>query len=347
LPDVGLSGGGIRAASLALGVLQSLAENDLLRKFQFISSVSGGGYIASSLQWWWSKGRVTAEPGAAGSSYAGAVFGTGPQDFPYGPGHPSSTGKRSSGASAKQGEDTNAADTSASRPHPRAQLNLSFLRAHSSYLTPGRGLNAWSLLGVVLRTVIISILTWLPLLTAVMAILLFVVDPWLSYAAKKLALFAPLGPLIPVEWLVATAGSPVDYLRYHAIFAIPLLLSYVSAIAFICAAVLFALVSRAPQGSTGRPSLIRPILAVIPVVALVIAMLEEFNSLDDSALFLFAVVSGYCDNGDRRPLDRSGVELELPLAAKARDRHGQALRPDTCRVRDRHHPINSVLSSCT
>src|SRR4029079_4522821 len=49
---IGLSGGGIRSASLALGVLQSLAEHDLLRKFQYISSVSGGGYIASSLQWW-------------------------------------------------------------------------------------------------------------------------------------------------------------------------------------------------------------------------------------------------------------------------------------------------------
>src|SRR5512147_1311875 len=50
---IGLSGGGIRSASLALGVLQSLAEHDLLRRFHFISTVSGGGYLGSSLQWWW------------------------------------------------------------------------------------------------------------------------------------------------------------------------------------------------------------------------------------------------------------------------------------------------------
>src|SRR4051794_30449448 len=47
---LGLSGGGIRSASLGLGVLQGLAEKDLLKRFDYISSVSGGGYIATSLQ---------------------------------------------------------------------------------------------------------------------------------------------------------------------------------------------------------------------------------------------------------------------------------------------------------
>jgi hypothetical protein len=47
-----LSGGGIRSASFALGVLQSLARHGLLLQFHYLSTVSGGGYIGSWLQAW-------------------------------------------------------------------------------------------------------------------------------------------------------------------------------------------------------------------------------------------------------------------------------------------------------
>lgn len=47
-----ISGGGIRSATFALGVLQSLARRNLLDKFDFISTVSGGGYIGSWLSSW-------------------------------------------------------------------------------------------------------------------------------------------------------------------------------------------------------------------------------------------------------------------------------------------------------
>ena len=47
-----LSGGGIRSASFALGVLQSLARHGLLQQFHYLSTVSGGGYIGSWLQAW-------------------------------------------------------------------------------------------------------------------------------------------------------------------------------------------------------------------------------------------------------------------------------------------------------
>jgi len=42
-----LSGGGIRAASLGLGVLQTLCRNGLIRSVDYLSTVSGGGYIGS------------------------------------------------------------------------------------------------------------------------------------------------------------------------------------------------------------------------------------------------------------------------------------------------------------
>jgi len=49
LIGLAFSGGGIRSATLNLGVLQALAENQLLHKFDYLSTVSGGGYIGSWL----------------------------------------------------------------------------------------------------------------------------------------------------------------------------------------------------------------------------------------------------------------------------------------------------------
>lgn len=47
-----LSGGGIRSASFALGVLQSFAAKGLLDRFHYLSTVSGGGYIGGWLTAW-------------------------------------------------------------------------------------------------------------------------------------------------------------------------------------------------------------------------------------------------------------------------------------------------------
>lgn len=46
------SGGGIRSATFNLGTLQGLAAAGLLRKFDYVSSVSGGGYVSSWLAGW-------------------------------------------------------------------------------------------------------------------------------------------------------------------------------------------------------------------------------------------------------------------------------------------------------
>src|SRR6266446_276302 len=47
-----LSGGGIRSACFALGVMQALARHRLLFSFDYLSTVSGGGYIGSWLSAW-------------------------------------------------------------------------------------------------------------------------------------------------------------------------------------------------------------------------------------------------------------------------------------------------------
>jgi hypothetical protein len=53
-----LSGGGIRSATFNLGVLQALAQVKMLGKFDYLSSVSGGGYVATWLRAWMHRAGV-------------------------------------------------------------------------------------------------------------------------------------------------------------------------------------------------------------------------------------------------------------------------------------------------
>ena len=52
LYGLAFSGGGIRSATFNLGILQKLAEKDILQRMDYISTVSGGGYIGSWLVSW-------------------------------------------------------------------------------------------------------------------------------------------------------------------------------------------------------------------------------------------------------------------------------------------------------
>src|SRR5215470_5191048 len=47
-----ISGGGIRSATFALGALQGFADLGILQHFDYLSTVSGGGYIGSWLTGW-------------------------------------------------------------------------------------------------------------------------------------------------------------------------------------------------------------------------------------------------------------------------------------------------------
>src|SRR5580658_589301 len=47
-----LSGGGIRSATFALGIIQGLSERGVLDGFDYLSTVSGGGYIGGWLSSW-------------------------------------------------------------------------------------------------------------------------------------------------------------------------------------------------------------------------------------------------------------------------------------------------------
>ncbi|UXI67346.1 patatin-like phospholipase family protein [Tahibacter amnicola] len=61
------SGGGIRSATFNLGVIQGLARLGLLNQFDYLSSVSGGGYIASWLRAWMHREGASAVEEQLGS----------------------------------------------------------------------------------------------------------------------------------------------------------------------------------------------------------------------------------------------------------------------------------------
>ncbi|WP_439923092.1 patatin-like phospholipase family protein [Nitrobacter sp. JJSN] len=232
---LGLSGGGIRSACLALGVLQVLAERHLLSRFDYISSVSGGGYIASSLQWWWAKKSRSEvqQPGETPKQPNQTKFGLTTHDFPYG----SSTrplGRFDNGSAAERG-----------------LRNLDFLRAHASYLTPGNELTIWSMLVVVLRTVAISLLIWLPLLVTVFAGWHYLNRTFFDGWAEYWDLSSPVGNLIKRHWNAdemydcQAKGNCIFYLR--AGYAGFIYIFYCALGLFGFVAVLYGFVSRAPQ----------------------------------------------------------------------------------------------------
>lgn len=62
-----LSGGGIRSATFSLGVLQALAGANLIRRIDYLSTVSGGGYVGGFF------GALFARPNASAASVTGIL----------------------------------------------------------------------------------------------------------------------------------------------------------------------------------------------------------------------------------------------------------------------------------
>lgn len=140
LTGLAISGGGIRSATFSLGILQALAKKDLLKHMDYLSTVSGGGYIGSSLTWY--VGR-----------HADRGFGVTEKDFPYGTDDPTGRGDRTASDEQKS--------------------LLKYLRQHGKYLTPGNGITLASLIAVVLRGTLLNLLVWIPIFLAAMMGLLF------------------------------------------------------------------------------------------------------------------------------------------------------------------------------
>lgn len=124
LIGLGLSGGGIRSAIFNLGLLQAMEKYDYLRQVDYLSTVSGGGYIGSSLTWFCSHLN----------SSLPFVWGKSPKS-----------------------------DETPDLHKARVRKMLEWLRAYGSYLTPGNGLNLYSLLAAILSGTLVSLTVLVPI----------------------------------------------------------------------------------------------------------------------------------------------------------------------------------------
>jgi hypothetical protein len=176
LTGLALSGGGIRSAVFALGVTEALARHDKLRHFDYLSTVSGGGYLGSSITWLKHHATPTQPAGAQDS-----------KTFPYPVDPPVQQQGRLS--------------------TPRQDAQLIHLREHGKFLTPGNGIDAISLIAVLIRGFLLNVLVWLPIL---------------AFLLLMLMLIGPVEDVVP-----ALDGLPRDGYGWMALVALAAALLFV------------------------------------------------------------------------------------------------------------------------
>ncbi|MEA3274901.1 MAG: patatin-like phospholipase family protein [Pseudomonadota bacterium] len=145
LAGLSLSGGGIRSATFSLGIMQALAARGVLKRMDYISTVSGGGFIGSAVSWLVSE--QARRPLTDCDGETGQV--------------PSETELSMEGDHFPFGTDDPAPDATTS-DNPTQRGLLRYLREHGYYLTPGNGITAVSLLATVLRGTLLNLLVWIP-----------------------------------------------------------------------------------------------------------------------------------------------------------------------------------------
>jgi hypothetical protein len=141
-----LSGGGIRSATVSLGILQKLAGAGLLKHVDYLSTVSGGGYIGSALTWWL-LGNARGEPEYESRHDTGDRFPFGTSD----PRLPEPADRLSDGKD-------------------QLLTPLQYLRVQGNYLAPGNGISVWSGIAVVARAILLNLLIWVPVATLIIGL---------------------------------------------------------------------------------------------------------------------------------------------------------------------------------
>ncbi|HYK00737.1 MAG TPA: patatin-like phospholipase family protein [Thermoanaerobaculia bacterium] len=148
-----ISGGGIRSATFALGVVQGLASARILDKFDYLSTVSGGGYIGA----WLSSWARRSSRGMTGVQDSLALADTG-----VGGTRP---------AADEELEATRLEELPAKiDPEPKPVRHL---REYSNYLSPRLGLlsgDTWTMAALYVRNVLLNLLVLVPILAAILAL---------------------------------------------------------------------------------------------------------------------------------------------------------------------------------
>ena len=164
---IAISGGGIRSASFGLGVLQALVANidgpqprpnnsdyqrngddseGKLAKMDYMSTVSGGGFLGSALTW-----ALDQDPDS----------GVSPENFPLGT--RKSKGVRGEIPDAKEAQKIRSNDNK----EPQNNNLLNFIRQHGDYLFP-HSLGPVSFAAVIVRSILISLVVYFSFLITLM-----------------------------------------------------------------------------------------------------------------------------------------------------------------------------------
>jgi hypothetical protein len=170
-----LSGGGIRSAAFGLGVLGALARRGVLEKFDYLSTVSGGGYVGSWLSTWIHR-------------------------------HPQGLTGVVRELSTRAQEET-PGRTSKTDPAPEP---IRFLRDYSHFLNPKSGLftaDTWTWVGIYLRNLTLNWLVIIPFLLLVLSMPRLYAALAHSWRVKYGALMYGSGSLFP--WIVWMTGAAI------------------------------------------------------------------------------------------------------------------------------------------
>jgi len=143
LVGLAISGGGIRSATFSLGVLQGLARRDLLRFVDYMSTVSGGGYIGSCLSSVLNQPETLSEDKERRSEQSHI----GPENFPF---------KFQPGTEKPP---------------------LKYLRQHAKYLDQGSSLSVGLIPALVVRGILVNLLVLIPAVVA-FALITDLVELW-------------------------------------------------------------------------------------------------------------------------------------------------------------------------
>lgn len=169
------SGGGIRSATFGLGIVQALARHGLLDKFDYLSTVSGGGYLGSWISAWVLREKLAC---------------TKPRPMPI------NVSEESNGTDEIEGESPALDRSSIEKPGllrdlgiaevqrkincgPIAGSNdpnpeptqLKHLREFSNYMSPKVGMlstDTWTLIAIYVRNLFLNLTIFIPLIAAVL-----------------------------------------------------------------------------------------------------------------------------------------------------------------------------------
>ena len=190
-----LSGGGIRSATFCFGLLKALAAQRLLRQFDLLSTVSGGGYIGATVGQLFNQhaGRPDEVEAALGEA-DGRVFGA---------------WLRANGRYLipKGGADLLFAAASFGRNLLGVHIELAVLCGLLGVLLAGLDLGAWFAADQVFQTPELST-RWMPLVGAVSwAPTLWLLLPLLAW---------PIAALACAYWVLPNADGDPSLARRHA-----------------------------------------------------------------------------------------------------------------------------------